>query len=195
MLRYTYFYKFSIVIFLMKINVGSANPVKVEAVRECIQDYDFLKHAEVISVKVDSEVSNQPKSLEEVIRGAMNRARNSFKNCDYSVGYESGIIPVPYTKTGFLNIGACVFYNGKKFNLGMSAPFEYPLKVMEPVLEQGMEINEAFFKSGLTEKPKVGSEEGAISILTKGRISRKDYTKQAIAMALIQLENPELYEL
>ncbi|MBW6461687.1 MAG: DUF84 family protein [DPANN group archaeon] len=32
-----------------------------------------------------------------------------------------------------------------------------------------------------------------IGILTKGRIKRKDYTKHAINIALIQLDNKELY--
>ena len=45
-----------------------------------------------------------------------------------------------------------------------------------------------FFKLGITKNPQIGSEEGAIGIVTKGRLDRKEYTKQALRMALIHLE-------
>jgi non-canonical (house-cleaning) NTP pyrophosphatase len=35
----------------------------------------------------------------------------------------------------------------------------------------------------------LGSAEGIIGVLTKGRLTRKEYVKQAITMALINLEN------
>lgn len=38
-----------------------------------------------------------------------------------------------------------------------------------------------------------GSSDGAIVILTHGRLLRKDYIKQAITTALIHLENLEKY--
>ena len=66
----------------MKINVGSTNQIKVDAVKEKILEYDFLKNAEITGIEVSSEVSDQPKTLEETIQGAMNRAKNSFQNCD-----------------------------------------------------------------------------------------------------------------
>ncbi len=58
----------------MKIIVGSGNNVKVDAVRETIADYDFLKEAKVERMEVDSSVHKQPKTLEETVRGAINRA-------------------------------------------------------------------------------------------------------------------------
>jgi len=45
----------------------------------------------------------------------------------------------------------------------------------------------------LTENPKIGSAEGSIGVLTKDRIMRKEYIKQAVVMALIPMENKELY--
>ena len=49
---------------------------------------------------------------------------------------------------------------------------------------------EALFKCGFTENKDIGQSEGAISILTNGRIDRKNYTQGAIRNALIKLENP-----
>ncbi|MBI3573172.1 MAG: DUF84 family protein, partial [Candidatus Kerfeldbacteria bacterium] len=46
---------------------------------------------------------------------------------------------------------------------------------------------------GLTTNPKLGSYEGAIGLLTKGKMPRKDLTKQAVVTALVRFENKELY--
>ena len=62
----------------MLIKVGSENSGKVQAVKELILEYDLLKAAEVLGVEVSSEVSSHPRSLDETISGAKNRARNAF---------------------------------------------------------------------------------------------------------------------
>ena len=172
----------------MKINVGSANQTKVDAVKEKILEYEFLKNADVLSLDVHSEVSDQPKTLDETIKGAMNRAKNSFTNCDLSFGIESGIMPVSYTKTGYMDVCACAIFDGKEFHLGLSSAFEYPQKVIDLVLGEGLNISEAFHQAGFTQNTRIGYAEGAVGYLTKGRLTRKEYTKQAIITALINLE-------
>ena len=56
---------------MMKILVGSQNPVKIEATKEAFSTY-FGK-VEVRGIKVDSKVSNQPTN-DETFHGARNRA-------------------------------------------------------------------------------------------------------------------------
>lgn len=102
------------------INVGSKNKVKVEAVREIVRDYGHLKASQIVAVDALSKVSEQPKSLKETIRGAMHRAKHAFKNCDYSFGIESGLMAVPQTKTGFMDVCVCAIFDGKEFHLGLS---------------------------------------------------------------------------
>ena len=177
----------------MKINIGSKNHVKIEAVKETIQMYSILQNSEINGVEVISNVSEQPKSLDETLDGAKNRAKNAFQNCNISFGIESGLIKVPFSKSGFMDICACVIYDGKEFHIGLSSAFEYPKKVMELILKDGLDASEAFFKSGLTQNKNIGSDIGAIGFLTKGRLVRKGLTKQAIVNALIHLENSELY--
>lgn len=172
----------------MKINVGSKNDVKIVAVKEAVRDYNFLLVAEVAGVNASSDVSEQPKSIDETIRGAMNRAKNAFKDCEYSFGIEDGLMQVPNTKTNYMNICACVIYDGQNYHIGLSSAFEYPDNVTKLVFKDGLDINQAFYKIGLTKNPKVGSAEGAIGILTHGRLLRKEYAKQAITMALIHLD-------
>jgi len=171
----------------MKIIVGSKNKAKVEAVAEIIQEYPHLAEATVEGVDAKSGVSEQPTSLDESIRGAMNRARSAFKECDYSIGIESGLMKVPETKTGYMDVCACAIYDGKEFHLGLSSGWEYP-KIFDLVLGEGLDISEAVNRAGLTNNPGIGAEEGAIGIVTKGRLNRKEYTKQGLRMAFIHLD-------
>ena len=67
--------------FMMKVNVGSTNEVKVKAVTETFKDYSLFINSEFNSFNVKSDVSEQPKSLDETIKGANNRAKNAFQNC------------------------------------------------------------------------------------------------------------------
>ncbi len=188
-----YFYKLSIKHFFMIINVASLNPIKVDAVKETIAEYEIFKDSIVSGYEALSGVNEQPKSLEETVQGAINRSRYVFQNSDYSFGIESGLISVPYTKSGYMDFCACSIYDGKEFHLGLSCGFEFPPKVTEMIHEKQIDANEAFYLSGLTTDKKIGSSQGVIGLLTRGRVSRKEYTKQAIRMALIQIENKELY--
>ena len=158
----------------MRINIGSKNKVKVNAVKEAIQDYDFLSKAEVFSIEVSSDVHKQPKSIYETVEGAMNRAKNAFQNCKYSFGIESGLIKVPNTKTGYMDVCVCAIYDGKDYHIGLSSAFEYPTKVTKLVLSEELDIDEAFYKAGLTRDKRIGRSGGVIGYLTKGRLKKKN---------------------
>jgi inosine/xanthosine triphosphatase len=176
----------------MKINIGSKNKAKVEAVAEIFKEYPHLANATVISLEASSGISDQPKSLEETIQGAMNRAKGAWSDCDYSIGLESGLMEVSLSKTGHMDVCACVIYDGKEFHLGLSSVWEFPdKKILDSILNEGLDMSQAINKAGLTKNPGIGSEEGAIGILTKGRLNRKEYTKQALRTALIHLEPKE----
>ncbi len=172
----------------MIINIGSKNLIKVEAVREILKDYYHLKAAEVVAIESLSEVSDQPKSLEETTKGAMNRAKNSFINCDYSFGIESGLMVVPHTKTGYMDVCVCAIFDGKEYHLGLSSAWEAPKKITDFMLKEGLDMNDAAYKAGVTKNPKVGSAEGLVGIMTKGRLTRKEYTKEALRTALIHID-------
>lgn len=177
----------------MIVAIGSRAASKIEALKEILKEYPDFVNAEIVAKEVDTGVSHQPKSLKETIEGAMNRAKNSFENCDLSVGLESGLMPVPYTKTGYMDTTACAIYDGKKFHLGLSSCFEYPPKVLEYMINKEENASNAFRKLGFTDKEYIGHQEGIIGVLTKNRLNRKEYTKEAVRTALIHLENKNLY--
>jgi len=49
-------------------------------------------------------------------------------------------------------------------------------------------LNQAAFKVGLTDNARIGLAEGLVGIVTKNRLTRKEYTKQSIVTALVGLE-------
>ncbi len=174
----------------MKIYVGSLNPTKVAAVREAVADHPDFSSCDVIGSEVASDVSEQPKTIEETVRGAMNRARAAWQEGGISFGLESGLMEVPYTRTGYMDICVCAIYDGADYHHGISSAWECPVDVTKMMLEDGMNMSEAFYKSGRTDDPSIGSSIGVISVLTGGRVDRKAYTMQAIHMAMIHLKKP-----
>jgi inosine/xanthosine triphosphatase len=172
----------------MKIIVWSKNPAKVDAVKEIISDYNFLKWAEVVWIETESWVSDQPKSLDEIVKWAKNRAKAVFENCDYSFGIENWLMKVPETKTGYMDIWACVIYDWKEFHIWLSSAFEYPQKVIDYAFDKWLNISQAFFKAWLTKDENLWYSQWAIWILTRWRLIRKESIKQAVRNALIHLD-------
>jgi len=177
----------------MIINVGSQNKVKIEAVTEVFSEFDQFKNLEVVSLDVPSSVSVQPCSLEETIAGARNRATAAFKEgCRYSIGLEAGIMPLPENNR-YVNITVCVVYTGNDYAIGLSSAFEIPPKMISLIIHEEMDLDQATKAIGLTERERIGREEGTIGLLTQGKMTRKEYIKAAIITALVSILNPDFY--
>ena len=95
---------------------------------------------------------------------------------------------VPNTKSGYMDVCVCAIYDGIEFHLGLSSAWEAPKEVSEFILNEGLDMNEAAYKAGLTEDLKIGSAEGLVGIMTKGRLTRKEYTKESIRTAMIHID-------
>ncbi len=156
--------------------------MKVKAVREVAALYDFLRDAEVYGADVASGVLEQPQTLEETMQGAKNRARGAFKNCEYSFGLESGLF---LAGERWMDHTVCVIYDGQKYAVGFSPAFEVPGKVMQYVLEEKLDLDQASYRAGLSAEKRVGRLGGLVGILTQGVMDRKEYMKPAVIMAMI----------
>jgi len=165
------------------IRVGSLNPVKLEAIRT-VMTVRFPQ-AVFQPVAVGSGVSVQPIGLDETLRGARNRARDAFADCDLSVALESGLIPVPQTATGYMNLTSCAIFDGREMYLGLGPAFELPLDVTRLVVDEGLELDPAVRRAGLTDNERIGYAQGIIGILSGGRVTRMEYSQPAVSMALV----------
>lgn len=176
----------------MKVGVGSKNRTKVQAVADLLESYPMFNGAEVEGVEVKVEQFGHPKSLAETVDGAIDRAKQAQESRDYGFGIESGLMEVPHTKSGYMEVAVCAIYDGKDIHMGLSQAYEWPKKVITAILA-GMDGSQAMKAAGLTQHDKLGEHEGFVGIFAKGRTNRTEYNKAAVVMALMHLENPEHY--
>lgn len=169
------------------IAVGSTNPVKIDAVRLAFTESGRFGTIDVKARDVASGVREQPITMDETLRGAITRARSAFVDCDLSVGIEDGLFAVPHTQSGYMNVCACAIFDGTREHVGLASAFEYPQEVTRFVIDEGLDVTQAFVKAGLSSNARLGAAEGAIGVLTKGRLSRRDYARQAVEAALIHV--------
>lgn len=177
----------------MRIGVGSKNKTKVTAVEESIAGYPLFADAIVEGVSVQVEEFGHPKNLEETVSGAIDRAKQAYPGHTFGFGIEGGLMEVPHTKSGYMEVAACAIYDGTTIHLGLSPACEWPKSVTERILTEGLDGSQAMKAEGLTSEDKIGSQKGFIDIVTKGRMDRTTFNKMAVMMALAHLENPELY--
>lgn len=177
---------------MTKVHVGSKNITKIQAAKNIFATYEKNTDVSVVGVDVDVEEFGHPKSIEETIQGARNRAKAAYEGSDLAVGLESGLLLAPGTKTGYLETNVCAIYDGEQYSIGLGPSFEWPKEVLELILG-GLDGSQAFKAAGFTDHEKLGATNGAVYTLTHGAVDRTKLNELAITMALIQLQNSEQY--
>ena len=173
-----------------KVGIGSKNETKIKGVIEGYKAFGL--EVEVIPIEVSSGVSKQPKSLEETVRGAFNRALNTMNilkdQVDETVGIESGIVRIG-TLNKYVDITVAVILdrNGN-LSLGLSPAFEIPLTYIHEMFSQEIELETIAERVSKIER--IGEKGGFIQFLSEGKISREDLVKLAVIMALIPRYSP-----
>lgn len=178
------------------VRIGSLNKAKLEAVRRGLAP--FFAHVEAEGADVASGVDPQPLGWTEIIAGARSRARGAHRigPCDLAAGIEDGLIEVPDTQTGWVNIGCCVLYDGEREATGFTAGFGYPPDcVRRATSAPRTPIGETFdalyrAPAGLADP---GSGAGNIGRLSGGALTRSEYGAQAVICAFVRLLHPDLY--
>jgi inosine/xanthosine triphosphatase len=171
--------------------VGSENPVKVSCVAAAVAE--FWPEARVVGISTDSQVSAQPKSEHEMYLGALNRARQArgkIAEADYGVGIEGGIVD---NEDGMWAFAVVVIVDRHEhISEGQTGRFKLPAGVARLIREEGLELGAAddrFFGRHNSKQ-----NEGAIGILSNGKITRLDLYKPAVVFALLPFLHPEYYE-
>lgn len=144
----------------MKVGVGSKNKTKVAAVAEMIQTYPLFDGAEVEGMDVRVEEFGHPKNIDETVSGAIERAKQAYVGHDYGFGIEGGLMQVPHTKTGCMEVAACAIYDGTQVHLGLSSATEWPRVVLDKILHEGLDGSQAMKSAGLTHHEKAGEHGG-----------------------------------
>ena len=171
--------------------VGSANPVKINCVAAAVAE--FWPAARVRGINTDSQVSAQPKSEHEMHTGARNRAGQAITKiiaADYGVGIEGGIVDGEDGMWAFAIVVIMDRHN--RTSAGQTGRFKLPEGVARLIREEGLELGDAddhFFGRHNSKQ-----NEGAIGILSDGKITRMELYKPAVVFALLPFIHPEYYE-
>ncbi|WP_254522350.1 inosine/xanthosine triphosphatase [Natrinema caseinilyticum] len=159
----------------MEVAVGSTNPVKIDAVERTLERYDPT----VTAVDVDSGVGEQPRTVDETVRGAENRARRALAatDADYGVGLEGGIARLEATPGLSLIMWGAVT-DGVRTERGGGPTLRLPDRIAERVTE-GAELGPVVDEILGTEH--VAEAEGAAGVLTAGLTDRTQALGEAVA--------------
>jgi inosine/xanthosine triphosphatase len=170
--------------------VASTNPIKVQAAingfRRLFPDVEL----DVSAVSVASNVSPQPMSDEETLRGALNRATNAMRaqpQADYWIGIEGGIQMLNDELASFSWI---VIRSPGRIGKGRTATYFLPPAIAE-LVRQGKELGEA--DDIVFNRSNSRQDNGAVGLLTDNVIDRVQLYEHALILALIPFKNETLY--
>lgn len=166
---------------LVRIAVGSTNPVKVGAARSVVQR--LAPNAEVVGLAVPSGVPDQPWGDEETIRGALARARaaRAAHDAELGIGVEGGVVAEADGTVRTCAWAAVVGRDGRE-GVGGSLAMPLPDRVAQ-LVRGGMELGHAM--DALTGERNVKQGAGAVGILTSGLVTRQQAYEVLIAYALV----------
>jgi len=166
---------------LMKIHVGTRNTLKVRAVRTAFAAVFGDESLDVMAVEIEGCVPPQPFD-DEIAQGAICRARGALAKADYGVGIEAGLVRFP-GYDGYLSVQFCaVLDRTGRLTVGHGPGYTLPQEVLDR-LTNGSTLNREM--SRLSGIPEIKEKEGAIGILSGGRVDRFSITREAVLMALI----------
>lgn len=166
---------------MMRIAVGSTNPVKVRAVKKIARK--LFSNAEIVALEVPSGVPGQPRGDKQTRRGAINRAlaaRRAVK-ADWGVGLEGGIV-----ENGFGTMTcawAAIVDRRGRVGIGGSTNMLLPKQVAARV-KRGDELGDAM--DAFAKIRGVKRKMGAIGVLTKGLSNRQRAYEFIFALAMVK---------
>jgi inosine/xanthosine triphosphatase len=170
----------------MKVGIATKNPSKIRAVEEIFKI--AFTDVQILPSDVDSGVPAQPKE-EQILQGAINRAKAALEGNDFGVGIEAGVVEI---NGKMCNTAYCVVMDKTgKYSIGSQPIFELPGIFKKEILK-GREfgaIADEYFKT-----KNIKHEGGSIKILSNNMISRDDMLKDAVKCALVPWISKEIYE-
>jgi inosine/xanthosine triphosphatase len=175
---------------MKRVVVASANPVKLGAVEAGLRRVFPKASFSVVGLTVESGVGHQPMSGEETLRGARQRARavaSSHPEADLWVGIEGGVEDEGGDLAAFAWV---VILSPKGEGKARSGTFFLPPRVAD-LVRSGVELGDA--DDRVFGRTNSKQEEGAIGLLTKGAVDRRELYAHAVCLALAPFVCSELY--
>lgn len=175
---------------MIKIVVGSKNPVKINAAKRAICEVFSLTEVECVGLHAPSSVAAQPMSTEETQLGAINRVKycKQHSQADFYVAIEGGVDQFEFGPATFAFVAVA---NHQHMAIGRSCNLPLP-PVIYQALKNGEELGDVMDRIFNTDNTKQKS--GAIGLLTNGLATRESVYLQATILAMAPFIHPDLYQ-
>jgi inosine/xanthosine triphosphatase len=170
----------------MQIVVASANPAKINAVQDAMQQVFEHQQVCVSGYNTASGVANQPMSSEETLQGALNRLQAvaaAVPGADYYVAIEAGL-------DGDCSFAWIVIAHQGRISKTRSASLPIPPAALM-ALQQGEELGDVI--DLMFAQHNIKQQGGAIAMLTNHLLTRSSVYQQAIILAMIPFIQPQLF--
>ncbi len=184
----------------MKVIIASLRAPKVNGVKRAflrLSAHPGFQDITFETLQIESGVNATPLSVEELLKGARQRAEAAMARAldqanetgaIYSVGVEGGISI--FLEHVFLQSWACV-YDGTRVSFGSSGSIEIPPSLADAVVRGGADLGQVIdvFAGQLN----IRSNQGTWGILTSDLVTREDSFELATLNALAPFFNANLY--
>jgi inosine/xanthosine triphosphatase len=174
---------------LIKVIVGSKNPVKVNASRTVIAELYPEYIVECDGIDAPSNVAEQPMNASDTREGAINRVRycQQYADADFYIAIEGG---VDLLDDGPATFAYIVIANKEQQSVGRSAGLPLPASIYQSLINGG-ELGPVMDK--LFKTVNIKHKGGAIGLLTNGHATRESNYTQALTLAMAPFLYPALY--
>ena len=170
----------------MKVIVASANPAKVRAVAQALQQIWPEQVIDCSGKHTASGVAAQPMTSGETLQGALNRLaslRLEEPTADYYVAIEAGM-------DGDCSFAWVTIQHRGKISKTRSASLPIPPQALTAI-QHGEELGDVMDR--MFAQTNVKQQGGAIAMLTNHLLTRSGVYQQAIILAMIPFIKPELF--
>jgi len=177
----------------IRLAAGTRNPAKLEGIEAAFRRLGYKPLLEPVAVHTG--LPPQPVGIREALRGAVLRAYGALRRAggDLGVGVEAGLVEVPGTISGYMDVEACAVVDmRRRVTLGLSPGFEFPTRsVLRAVHGLAGEMEDEMVR--LSGWRGIADREGGIGFLTGGAVDRPWLTEAAVLMAMVPRLKPWLY--
>jgi len=175
---------------MIKVVVGSKNPVKIGAVESAFAK--MMGECEIIGISVPSGISDMPMSFDEIVRGAKNRAQAALElvEADYGVGLEGGMDDTDLG-TFLMGFVAIVDKQGT-WGYSMGGGLYMPEKIVKIVKDSGRELGDVMDELRGLQNTK--QHEGCVGYFTDNLVDRQESFEKPTISALSRFKKKEWFE-
>lgn len=175
----------------IQLAVGTKNKAKLDAVQTAFGK--VYSHVETHGFDVESGIAEQPRTDEESIQGAINRAQAALARlatANYGVGLEGNVVTI--SGRMFLHGWVAVIDRENTIGLGHSSGMELP-ESMRREIDDGAELGPLLQARLNDHDNQIRQTVGTNGILSNGLYTRVDEFVDATTVALAKFVKPGLY--